>query len=73
MVTYEYDPEEDIYILQGDLPEGVDGFCKEIDCYEYAVVDFYMAEEMKRKILEHEYRHLKNHDLQRDFDELSVL
>lgn len=73
MVAYEYIPEEDIYIIQEELPEGAEGFCKEVGCYRYAVINCALDEDTKRKVIEHEFRHLKNNDLERDFDELSIL
>lgn len=72
-MTYEYLPEDDIYVIQAELPEGVKGFCKEVDTYRYAVVNEELEDEEKLKTAEHEIRHLKNGDLDKEFDELSVL
>ena len=72
-MTYEYLPKEDIYILTGELPEGVDGLCKCVGCYNYAVVNATLDAEGRRKAAKHEINHIKNGDLFKDFDELSVL
>lgn len=71
-MTYEYLPEEDIYLIQAELPDSVRGFCKEVECYKFAVVNEEMEDARKRKTAEHEINHLKNNDLYREFDELEV-
>ena len=71
-MTYEYLAEDDIYLIQAELPDGVKGFCKEVESYRYAVINEELEDEEKRKVAEHEIRHLKNGDLFKDFDEIEI-
>ena len=69
-MIYEYLVKEDIYLIQTELPDGVNGFCKDVCPYSFAVVEQRLDDEAKRKAAEHENRHLQNGDLYKDFDEL---
>ena len=71
-MTYEYLPEEDIYVIQAELPESVKGFCKEVEAYKYAIINENLEDDEKLKTAEHEIQHLINGDLYKDFDELKV-
>ena len=72
-MTYEYLEKEDIYLIYAELPEGVEGFCKEVNSYRYAVINENLDEDEKRKAIEHELNHLRNNDLYREFEELEVV
>ena len=72
-MIFEYLPEEDIYIIYGKLPEGVEGFCKEIDSYRFACIDESLEGEEKYRAIIHELCHLRNNDLYREFDDLEVI
>lgn len=69
-MIYEYLVREDIYLIQAELPDGVDGFCKDVCPYRYAVIDQRLDDEAKMEAAKHEIRHLENGDLYKDFDEL---
>ena len=71
-MKYEYLPEEDIYLIYAELPDEVKAFCKEVECYRYAVINDDLEDEEKIKAAEHEIRHIKNGDLFKEFDELQV-
>ena len=72
-MTYEYLEKEDIYLIFAALPEGVEGFCKEVNSYRYVVISESLDEDEKKKAIEHELNHLRNNDLYREFEELEVI
>lgn len=72
-MVYEYLAKEDIYLIQAELPEEVHGFCKECGCYRFAVIGASLEDEEKLEAAMHEIEHLKNGDLDKNYDELSVL
>lgn len=72
-MTFEYLPKEDIYVIQGELPEGVEGFCKEIDSYKFACVSESLEDNEKIAAALHEIAHLENNDLYKEFEELKLI
>lgn len=68
----EYLPKDDVWITQTRLPPRVRAFCKRKGFDDCAVVNEELDEDVKKEAVEHELRHFKRGDIDRDVD-ISVL
>jgi len=64
----EYLPKDDVWVTQTRLPPRVRAFCKRKGFDDCAVVNEELDEEVKKEAVEHEIRHFKRGDIDRDLD-----
>lgn len=65
-MNYEYLEKEDVFLITGELPPHIDGFCKEVGPYRFAIVSDHLDGIHKRATALHEIHHITRGDIHSD-------
>ena len=68
----EYLPKDDVWVTQTKLPPRVRAFCKRKGFDDCAVVNEELDDNVKKKAVEHEIRHFKRGDIDKEINVLAL-